>query len=226
MVDVGDHWTGQTACLLQDALRLSNIAYAHRLGIAVRTVGAWHEMPHRVPNSEMQQVLTTALEKAPRQVRARFAAALASGGSSSGATDGGGSTARVPQTLTVAIAIVRDESRVLLVHRRGTADEPDSWQFPAGMVKPGLDAPTVAVRETLCETGVHCAPTGTIGSRVHPRTNVLCEYVLCEYLSGEAENRDPGENVSVTWSPTSKLTRFIPAEQIFPPVLAALEVEP
>ena len=135
------------------------------------------------------------------------------------------STAGAPHTLTVAIAIVRDEARVLLVQRRGT-DEPDSWQFPAGMVKPGLDPPTVAVRETLCETGVYCAPTGTIGSRVHPRTNVLCTYVLCEYLAGEAENRDPGENVSVTWSQTSKLTRFIPAEQIFPPVLAALEVEP
>ena len=63
------HWTGRTACLLQDALRLSNIAYAHRLGIAVRTVAAWHAMPDRIPNSEMQELLTTALEKAPQQAR-------------------------------------------------------------------------------------------------------------------------------------------------------------
>jgi 8-oxo-dGTP diphosphatase len=48
--------------------------------------------------------------------------------------------------------------------------------------------------------------------------------VLCDYLNGDAENRDPGENVSVTWTPTSRLTRFIPAERIFAPVLAVLEV--
>lgn len=226
MLDVGDHWTGQTACLLQDALRMSNIAYAQRLGIAVRTVAAWHEMPHRIPNSEMQQLLTTALEKAPVPARARFAAALTSNGRPASVIDSTEPAARAAQTLTVAIAIVRDESRVLLVQRRGDADAPDSWQFPAGMIKPGLDAPTVAVRETLAETGVHCAPIRSIGSRVHPRTNVLCEYVLCEYLGGDPENRDPGENVSVSWSPTSKLTRFVPVGQIFAPVLAVLEVSP
>jgi 8-oxo-dGTP diphosphatase len=225
MLDVGDRWTGRTACLLQDALRLSNNAYAQRLGIAVRTVSTWHQMPERVPNSEMQQLLTTALERAPASVRARFATALATERPAErGSNDNDAATAPRAQTLTVAIAIVRDESRVLLVQRRGDADHHDSWQFPAGMIKPGLDAPTVAARETLGETGVHCAPNRVIGSRIHPATNVLCEYVLCEYLSGTAENRDPGENVSVTWASTSRLTRFIPAERIFAPVLAVLEV--
>jgi 8-oxo-dGTP diphosphatase len=32
------------------------------------------------------------------------------------------------------------------------------------------------------------------------------------------------ENVDVTWAPTDRLTRFIPAESIFPPILEALEV--
>lgn len=224
MLDIGDHWTGRTACLLQNALRLSNSAYAHHLGIAVRTVAAWHEMPDRIPNSEMQQLLTTALEKAPAQARARFATAVATNTPSGELINEHASITAAAQTLTVAIAIVRDESRVLLVQRRGDADERDSWQFPAGMIKPGLDARTIAVRETLGETGIHCAPNRTIGSRIHPRTSVLCEYVLCEYLSGDAENRDPGENVSVTWTPTSRLTRFIPAERIFAPVLAVLEV--
>lgn len=101
----------------------------------------------------------------------------------------------------------------------------DSWQFPAGMVKPGLTAATVAVRETLTETGVHCSVNRTIGSRIHPVTNVLCEYFLCDYLDGEAENRDAAENVSVTWTPTKRLTRFIPAGRIYSPVLAELEVQ-
>ena len=225
MLDVGDHWTGRTACLLQDALRLSNNVYAQRLGIAVRTVATWHQMPARVPNSEMQQLLTTALERAPTAARARFAAALAArpveGGDLASTTP---TTVPAAQTLTVAIAIVRDDARVLLVQRRGDADSRDSWQFPAGMIKPGLDAATVAARETLGETGIYCTPTRLIGSRIHPSTNVQCEYVLCEYLSGDAENRDEGENVSVTWAATSRLTRFIPAERIFEPVLAVLEV--
>jgi 8-oxo-dGTP diphosphatase len=227
MVDVGDRWTARTACLLQAALRLSNDAYARRLGIGLRTVAAWHQMPDRTPNSEMQQLLTTALEKAPPAARIRFAAALQAEGdraSTDSSTSALDSTSPAC-TLTVAIAIVRDDSRVLLVQRRSQAGEEDTWQFPAGMVKPGLTASTVAVRETLAETGVHCQPTRILGHRIHPKTNVLCEYILCDYLSGEAENRDAGENVSVTWSPTTRLTLFIPAEQIFLPVLAALEVQ-
>lgn len=226
VIDVGERWTGRTACLLQKALRLSNDAYARRLGIGVRTVASWHQMPERTPNSEIQQILATALEKAPAAVRARFAQMLqGSSSNESDDTDCPGTSA-VAHTLTVAIAIVRDGPRVLLVQRRGQDGQSDSWQFPAGMVKPGLTATTVAVRETLSETGVHCSVAGPLGSRVHPITNVLCEYVLCDYLNGEPENRDMGENVSVTWAVTSRLTHFIPAEHIFAPVLAALEVQP
>jgi 8-oxo-dGTP diphosphatase len=71
---------------------------------------------------------------------------------------------------------------------------------------------------------VHCTVVHNLGSRLHPITHVMCEYLLCDYLTGEAENRDIAENVSVTWAPTSQLTRFIPADRIFPPILEALEV--
>jgi 8-oxo-dGTP diphosphatase len=67
-------WTGREARLLQDALRLSNERYAEHLGVAVRTVAAWHQKPSLVPRSEMQQVLDTAFEKAGESVRIRFAA--------------------------------------------------------------------------------------------------------------------------------------------------------
>jgi transcriptional regulator with XRE-family HTH domain len=67
-------WTGQTACALQDALRLSNEAFAERLGIGVRTVAGWHQKPTLRPQSEMQQLLDTALEQAPPAAKARFAA--------------------------------------------------------------------------------------------------------------------------------------------------------
>jgi hypothetical protein len=67
-------WTGRTARALQDALRLSNEAFAARLGIGVRTVAAWHEKPELRPRPEMQQVLDTALEQASPTIKARFAA--------------------------------------------------------------------------------------------------------------------------------------------------------
>jgi hypothetical protein len=65
-------WTGSNACALQAALRLSNEAFADRLGIAVRTVAAWHQKPALRPRPEMQQLLDTALAQAPASVRERF----------------------------------------------------------------------------------------------------------------------------------------------------------
>jgi hypothetical protein len=66
-------WTGRTACALQSALRLTNEAFAAQLGVAVRTVAAWHQKPDLRPKSEMQQVLDTALAQAPDEAQARFA---------------------------------------------------------------------------------------------------------------------------------------------------------
>jgi hypothetical protein len=63
-----------------------------------------------------------------------------------------------------------------------------------------------------------------LGSRLHPVTNVLCEYVLCDYVTGEARNVDVFENVEVTWIDKAELISVIPAGQIYRPVLEALEV--
>lgn len=70
-------WTGRTACALQAALRLSNESFAEHLGIAVRTVAAWHHKPTLTPKSEMQQLLDTAFEQASAGAKARFAQVLA-----------------------------------------------------------------------------------------------------------------------------------------------------
>lgn len=124
------------------------------------------------------------------------------------------------QVLTVAIAVVRDGAQLLLVCRRDEAG--GSWQFPAGVVKPGADPSAVAVAETLAETGVHCRVVRHIGRRLHPVTQVMCEYFLCDYLTGTPDNGDPVENLTVTWIDDAKLTRFIPADAIFSPVLQVL----
>ncbi|HEY0691808.1 MAG TPA: hypothetical protein VGD71_22535 [Kribbella sp.] len=65
-------WTGRTASALQEALRLTNESFAEHLGIAVRTVAAWHQKPALTPKSEMQQLLDTALERATPTAKTRF----------------------------------------------------------------------------------------------------------------------------------------------------------
>jgi 8-oxo-dGTP diphosphatase len=219
-VDLVDRWTGRTACALQTALRLSNEAFAAHLGVAVRTVAKWHERPDLTPRSEMQQLLDTALAKAPEAARTRFATLIASHRAGSPTAPGEPTSG---QPLTVAIAVVTKELDVLIVQRRGDNGGGITWQFPAGIVKPGAPPETIAVRETLAETGVHCAVVRKLGNRLHPITNVHCEYLLCEYLGGQAENKDLAENVTVTWAPINRLTRFISADRIFPPVLEVLE---
>lgn len=128
------------------------------------------------------------------------------------------------QPLRVALAIVVRDSDVLLVYRRDDAGG-ISWQFPAGVVKPGGSSRKAAVRETLDETGVHCVASRPLGSRLHPVTKVICDYVLCDYVTGDARNIDVAENVDVVWVGKDELPRFIPVDQIYAPVLEALELE-
>lgn len=124
-----------------------------------------------------------------------------------------------PKLLRVAISVVLRGAEVLVVRRRGDVI---AWQFPAGMVKPGLALETVAVRETLRETDVHCVVREPLGSRLHPVTQVLCHYMLCDYVAGEARNVDAFENVDVAWVNRQSLGGFIPVEQVYRPVLQAL----
>jgi 8-oxo-dGTP diphosphatase len=189
---------------------LTNESFADRLGVAVRTVAGWHAQPDVVPRTEIQAALDTAHARAGDQVRQRFA--LLSRPASATAE---------AQALRVAIAIVVRGSEVLLVCRRG--DDAITWQFPAGVVKPGRNADAVAVAETLGETGVRVAVRRRLGTRLHPVTGVLADYLLCDYLAGDAVNADPIENLDVTWVPLTALARFIPADRIYPPVLTALQ---
>ncbi|MGX1220366.1 NUDIX hydrolase [Streptomyces ambofaciens] len=209
-MDVVDQWNGQRACTLQAALRMTNEAFAGHLGVAVRTVASWHAEPQIVPRSEIQAALDTTFERAGESVRLRF-----------NVLSRPAPTSVQPQALTVAIAVVVRGDEVLLVCRRGS--DSLTWQFPAGMVKPGSAADAVAIQETHSETGVHCAVRQHLGSRLHPITGVIANYYLCDYLAGEVSNRDPLENVDVTWVPRSSLTRFIPQDKIYSPIMAALE---
>ncbi|WP_030757350.1 NUDIX hydrolase [Streptomyces sp. NRRL F-5135] len=209
-MNVVETWTGHAACALQAALRMTNEGFAAHLGVAVRTVAGWHKDPEIVPRSETQQILDIAYERADASVHRRF----------SGLSRPPSGPAPA-QALRVAIAVVVRGNDVLLVRRRG--DDTLTWQFPAGMVKPGAAASTIAEQETHAETGVHCTVRERLGERVHPVTGVIADYHLCDYLAGDAVNRDELENMAVAWVPRTQLHRFIPADRIYPPITAALE---
>lgn len=66
-------WTGQRANALRIALRMTNEAFAQRLGTAVRTVAKWNAQPDVVPVPELQRALDTALSRASAEEQARFA---------------------------------------------------------------------------------------------------------------------------------------------------------
>lgn len=131
-------------------------------------------------------------------------------------------TVAAAHPMRVAVAVVVRGADVLLVCRRGDEAGGISWQFPAGVVKPGASPRTVAVRETLNETGVHCVVARVLGTRLHPVTNVVCDYVLCDYVTGAVRNADVVENVDVTWIGKAELTRLIPVTQLYGPALDAL----
>lgn len=201
-------WNGGMATALQGAMRMKNEEFAEHLGVAVRTVAKWHAKSDFVPGTEMQQILDTAYEMAGEAVHKRFALLSRQGPAQA-------------QALRVAIAVVVRGSDVLLVCRRGDASI--SWQFPAGVVKPGAAPEAVTVQEAHAETGVHCAVRQHLGSRLHPITGVMADYYLCDHLTGEATNLDVIENAAVQWVPIREVPRFIPPDRIYPPVLHALE---
>jgi 8-oxo-dGTP diphosphatase len=217
-VDVVDQWTGRHACALQFAFRMTHDDLAEALGVARRTVASWHEKPSMVLRTELQRALDTAYERATDAEKIRFARQVKADDAAEISTTDVDAAA-----LTVAIAVVVAEDDVLIVCRRDQDASGIDWQFPAGVVKPGATANIVAVRETLAETGIHCAVRRVLGSRVHPLSKVFCEYFLCEYLAGTVENRDVSENVSAIFVPRRDLTRFIPVDRIYKPVLDALE---
>ena len=93
-------WTGRAACDLQAALRMSNEGFAEYLGIGLRTVASWHQKPGLRPRSDMQQILDTALTRAPAAAAERFA--ILTGGparANSARPDGGTAAAEAEHRL-------------------------------------------------------------------------------------------------------------------------------
>lgn len=212
-MDVVGTWTGGDAEALRTAYRMTGEAFAEVLGVGVRSVRTWKGEPNKALALVNQEALDTLLARASDEVRQRFLRATNREASLSGPG---------VQPITVSIAIVRHDDQVLLVRRRTDAAVDLTWQFPAGMVKPGGDKAATAVNETYAETGIHCEVREHLGGRLHPVTGVYCDYFLCEYLTGTLDNRDPVENASVEWVSRETVTRLIPTDRLYGPILERL----
>jgi transcriptional regulator with XRE-family HTH domain len=83
-MDVVASWTGERADALRRALRMTNESFAEHLGVAVRTVAYWRDRVDIVPRPAMQEILDTALVRAPESARAQFYLILSEHGQEQG----------------------------------------------------------------------------------------------------------------------------------------------
>ncbi len=113
--------------------------------------------------------------------------------------------------LKVVVGLVIFNDKILLVKRRDS-ELNLVWQFPAGILKKNKLPEIILEREVKAETNVICKVISSIGKRVHPDTQVVCEYYLCEYLSGELFNADSEENEDVQWVNIDNYERYITSD--------------
>ena len=131
------------------------------------------------------------------------------------------SDTKAPEGLAAVIGIVQKGEQILMVQRR-TRYRGLSWQFPAGVVKPGEDMHDQVQSEVFAETGVRCKVTRSLGARIHDETKVLCHYFHCAYLDGEAANRDEKENSQVVWVKARDVPAYV-TSSLYHEVAALLE---
>ncbi|MDM9628103.1 NUDIX hydrolase [Rhizobium sp. S152] len=119
----------------------------------------------------------------------------------------------------VALAVVIDEDRVLMLERRDDAEL--SWVFPGGKVAPGESPENAARRELYEEAGILCNVSRSIGTRVHPDTHRVIGYFLCEPQELSARVMEPHLFSNVSWMTLSELEASIKTS-LFAPVRAAI----
>jgi tetratricopeptide (TPR) repeat protein len=122
-------WTGGHADALRRSLRMGNESFAHYLGVVPRTVANWRKTPEMIPQPRQQEILDTALDKAPERAKAQFATLVSEMSSQAVGTD--------PLSAPVDTVAISPEARGL---------DPDEQARVRGvLLKPSrLDKATVA----------------------------------------------------------------------------------
>jgi 8-oxo-dGTP diphosphatase len=117
---------------------------------------------------------------------------------------------------TVAVAVIVQDGRVLLVRRR-VPEGGLVWQFPGGKVEPGELVAETAERETREEVGLTVEAENFLGERLHPATWRRISYVACRAVSGAARVASDRELTEVAWCDHAQVASAIPAG-VFAPV--------
>lgn len=129
-----------------------------------------------------------------------------------------------PERQAVAVAVVVQHDRVLLVHRRADDGAPP-WVLPGGKLEPGESPEAAAARETREETGVTVDGGQVLGERIHPATGAHLIYVAYGVAVGTTRVTDAKEVDAVEWVPFSELGWFVPSG-FYEPVEAYLRQAP
>lgn len=106
--------------------------------------------------------------------------------------------------LTVALALIWKDQRLLISRRRSDQHLGGLWEFPGGKCEPGESPEHCAEREALEEVGVVCRAESTRAAIVHayPERTVRLIPVDCRYLEGEPQ---PLMVQEVRWATLSEL---------------------
>ena len=129
-------WTGGDADLLRQSLRMTNESFAEYLGVVVRTVAYWRKRPQMIPEPANQEILDTALERAPDRVKAQFVLLLAERGTRADHADYSGN----PDPHTVVSAASSPSAAQAIPRQRIPADDIDDLLAHFAVSSIGEDA--------------------------------------------------------------------------------------
>jgi mutator protein MutT len=110
--------------------------------------------------------------------------------------------------------VLNKNGEVLIVKRRHPEETKTGkkllWAFPGGKQEKGESREESVAKEILLETGYKVKPTRQIHLRVHPDTNVLLIYHLCELEKEEsiAEIQEKDEIEEVRWVKPQELKDY------------------
>jgi mutator protein MutT len=120
------------------------------------------------------------------------------------------------EPITIALALIWKEGRLLISRRRADQHLGGLWEFPGGKCEADESPEQCAVREALEEVGIVCRAVSTLNTILHQYPSRVVELipVVCEHLSGDGANLMVDEH---RWVTPDELSRFS-----FPEANAAL----
>jgi 8-oxo-dGTP diphosphatase len=95
--------------------------------------------------------------------------------------------------ITVVVAVIERDGRILIAQRRRTAQHPLKWEFPGGKVEPEETPEKAVVRELKEELAIHAKVGPEIGRyefQYQGRWPIMLMFYRVTEFSGEPKNMD------------------------------------